>query len=159
DLGYDREGLIVLRDAGLLGSTLHAYKSELEKDSRVLNITNSAFVPAGPSDNNRATLYPGDNESLKLRVKIFNIDEAYIPTLGMKMREGRNFSKEFGDEKNNVIINETAIKAFGLKGNPIGRVLKEVADLEGGRATLTIVGVIKDFNARSLREPIEPLIM
>src|SRR5690606_24537777 len=93
------------------------------------------------------------------RVKIFNIDEAYIPTLGMKMREGRNFSKEFGDEKNNVIINETAIKAFGLKGNPIGRVVKEVADLEGGRATLTIVGVVKDFNARSLREPIEPLIM
>lgn len=159
DIGYDREELIVIRDAGLLGDKLNAFKTELQKDSRILSITTSAFVPAGPTDNNGATLYSHLDKSQKLRTKVYNIDEAYIPTLGMELLAGRNFSKDFGPEENNIIINETAVQSFGLNKNPVGQTLEESTNLKGGRRTLTIIGVVKDFHSRSLHEPILPLMM
>ncbi len=159
DVGYDREELIVVRHAGLLGNKLNAYKEVLQKDPRILHITTSAFIPAGPSDTNGTAITSKTDATQILRAKVYNIDEAYIPTLGMKLLAGRNFSKTFGSEENNIIINETAIKTFGLKENPIGQTLIESTNLEGGRVALTIVGVVKDFHSRSLHEPIEPLLM
>lgn len=134
DIGYDREELIVIRDAGLLGDKLNAFKTELQKDSRILSITTSAFVPAGPTDNNGATLYSHLDKSQKLRTKVYNIDEAYIPTLGMELLAGRNFSKDFGPEENNIIINETAVQSFGLNKNPVGQTLEESTNLKRRKA-------------------------
>ena len=159
DVGYDREGLLVIREAGLLGNNLNALAKEVKENPRIVNITTSAFVPAGPSDSNMNNVYSKSDVSQPLRTRIFNIDEEYIPTFGMHLLEGRNFSKEFGSEENNVILNETAVKTFGIQGNPIGQTLMETTDLEGGRQTLTIIGVVKDFNFKSLKQSIEPLIM
>ena len=159
DIGYDREELIVVRHAGLLGNKLKAFKEELEKDPRILRMTTSAFVPAGPSDNFRTVLFSKENPQQLFRAKVYHIDEQYIPTLGIQLLSGRNFAKTFGSEKGNVIINETAINTFGLNQNPIGQTLKESIDLEKGATDLTVVGVVKDFHSRSLHEPIEPLLM
>ncbi len=159
DVGYDREELIVLRHAGLLGKNFKAYKEELQKDPRIVSLSMSSFVPAGPSDNNGATISSKKDVNQVLRSKVYNIDEAYIPTLGMELLAGRNFSKDFGSEENNIIINETAIKTFGLNENPIDQTLSESTDMKGGRRTLTVIGVVKDFHSRSLHEPIEPLLM
>jgi putative ABC transport system permease protein len=159
DVGYNKEGLIVIRDAGILGNSLHAFKEGLEKDPRVLHITMSAFVPAGPSNNSNALVSFGEEDLQKLRMRLYDVDEAYIPTLGMELLQGRNFSKEFGSEENQIIINETAIKSFGLNANPIGQTLLESTNNEGERKMLTIIGVVKDFNAKSLHDPIEPMMM
>ena len=159
DVGYDKEGLIVIRDAGIIGNSLHAFKESLENDPRVLHITMSAFVPAGPSNNSNALVSFGEEDSQKLRMRLYDVDEAYIPTLGMELLQGRNFSKEFRSEEDKIIINQTAIKSFGLNGNPIGQTLSESTDHEGGRKLLTIIGVVKDFNSKSLHQPIEPMMM
>ena len=159
DIGYDRKQLIVIRHAGLLGKNLEAFRAELKKDSRVKNISTSAFLPAGPSDNFTTVVSPLYDPMQRIRAKNFNIDEEYIPTLSMKMLAGRNFSKEAGTEKNNIIINESAIKAFGLKPNPIGQTVMESVGTDKPKEILTIVGLVKDFHARSFYEKIEPLIM
>jgi putative ABC transport system permease protein len=78
--------------------------------------------------------------------------------MGMQLVAGRNFSETPEVDSLNVIINETAAKVFRLGDNPLGKMLTaNVNDRE--KRTLTIIGVIKDFHFRSLREPIEPLIM
>ena len=159
DVGYDRDELIVIRDAGFLGNNLSAYSEELSKDPRIVNMTTSAFVPAGPTDSNGTVITSKSDANQKLRSKVYNIDENYIPTLGMKLLAGRNFSKAFGTEENNVIINETAVKTFGLAQNPVDQTLAEATDHQGGTTTLNIIGVVKDFHSRSLHEPIEPIIM
>ncbi len=159
DVGYDRDGLLVIRDAGLLGNNLNEFKEELKKDPKVLNSTISAFTPAGPTDQFGAMVSSSEEGSQKLRARVYNIDEDYIPTLGMHLLEGRNFSKEFGNEEDNIIINQTALKRFGLEGNPVGQTLMESTDHEGSTKALRIVGVVKDFNSRSLHEPIEPMMM
>jgi len=159
DVGYNRDGLLVIRDAGLIGNSLSAFKEGLQKDPRVIHITNSAFVPAGPSDRSFAMVSTGEEHAQRLRFRLYGIDEEYIPTLGMDLLQGRNFSKDYGNEENNVIINQTAIKTLGLEKNPVGRTLVEFTDNQGTSRILNIVGVVKDFNSRSLHEPIEPMMM
>ncbi len=159
DVGYEREQLIVLRDAGKLGNKLDAYKEELLMDSRIQKISKSAYIPAGPTDTGSQTIEAGENAEFTRRIMEYGIDEEYIETMGMKLVAGRNFSKEYGDETSNVIINETAAKVFGISDEPIGKTFRKLTDLQGGRETITVIGVVKDFNARSLREPIEPLMM
>ena len=158
DVGYDRASLIVIRDAGYLGDKLKLYKELLQKDSRVKSITTSAFVPAGPTDSNMGSILKSDDPNQRIRMQEYQVDEEYIPTLGMKLIKGRNFDQQFGDEKGNIIINETAISSFGLPQDPIGFTIKQAIS-EGEPQLLTVVGVIKDFHTRSLREPIQALVM
>lgn len=158
DLGYDRNQLIVIREAGLLGNNLEAFRNDLKNDSRVKNLSSSAFLPAGPTDNYQAVVSPVNDPIQRIRAKNYHIDEEYIPTLGMKILAGRNFSKQYGNENNNVILNETAIKSFGLKGNPIGQTILESGDY-AAKVQLTVVGLVKDFHAQSLHQKIEPLMM
>ena len=159
ELGYDREQLIVVRDAYLLGNKVSAFKNELLQDPAIEAISNSFFIPAGPTDNNLQNITTAREANVPKRTNFYLIDEEYIPVMGMEIVAGRNFSREFGADSSNILINETAIQAFGLEGDPIGQTLYRATDLEGGREMLTIIGVVKDFHARSLHEPIEPLIM
>jgi putative ABC transport system permease protein len=159
DIGYDRKSLIVLREAGFLGQKLTAFRDELKKDLRVKNITMSAYVPAGPSDSNMQGVLKADDPAQHIRIKEYSIDEEYIPTLGLKLIAGRNLSKASDENTTNVIINETAIKSVGLQKNPIGQTIKLGGNGDANKPLLTVVGVVKDFHARSLKEPIEPLIM
>ncbi len=151
DIGYERDQLLVIREAYLLGNDQEAFKNELLKNPKVASISQSAFAPAGFSDNNQ-TMISKDGQFVR-RMPVYNIDENYIPTMGMQLIVGRNFSKEFGADSTNVIINETAAKVLGLGENPLGKVITE------GGGTRTVVGVIKDFHFKSLHQPIDPLFM
>lgn len=159
DLGYDKEQLIVLRDAGLLGDHLDVFRDKLTADPRVQNITKSAYIPSGPTDTNSQNLVLDESSSGSLRMIQYGIDEEYIPTLGMEIVAGRNFSLDLGSEENNIIINQTAAKELGIEDDPIGQVFEKMTDNQGGREEVRVVGVVKDFVAKSLREPIKPLMM
>lgn len=159
EIGYDRNRLLVLRESYLLGTNENAFKNQLLNDPRVESITMSAFVPAGATDNNMTGVYPGQQHEAVRRTIVYNIDEKYIPTMGMELVAGTNFSEESGNDSLNVIINETAVKTFGLGDNPLGRILTATMSNEGEKRSLTVIGVIKDFHFRSLRETIAPLIM
>ncbi|WP_192348971.1 ABC transporter permease [Algoriphagus sp. Y33] len=159
DLGYDKEQLIVLRDAGLLGEHLDVFKDKLKGDPRIKNITKSAYIPSGPTDTNSQNLIIDESMSSTLRMIQYGIDEEYIPTLGMEILAGRNFSLDLGSEENNIIINQTAAKELGIEDDPVGQVFEKRTDNQGGREEVRVVGVVKDFVAKSLREPIKPLMM
>jgi putative ABC transport system permease protein len=158
EVGYDKDQLLVLRETALLGQHENVFRNELLKEPMVESITMSAFVPAGPTDNNMTGVYrEHDKESVR-RTIVYNIDDRYIPTLGMKLISGRNFMEGRGDSLN-VIVNETAVKIFGLGSNPIGQTLMMAGNASTGDKRLTVIGIIKDFHFRSLHESIAPLIM
>ncbi len=84
------------------------------------------------------------------------IDAAYIPLLGIKMKEGRNFSKDFPSDKlESAIVNEAFVRATQLQ-NPIGTSL--TSD-QLDKRSLTIIGVVKDFHFGSLRNRIQPRVL
>ena len=159
DIGYKKDQLIIMRDAGLLGEHLDVFKEKFKADPRIQHVSKSAYIPAGPTDTSSQNLISKDSPDVSVRTIQFGIDEEYIPTMGMELVMGRNFSLEFGTEENNIILNESAVKELGIEGDPIGKILEKMTDLQGGREEVIVVGVIKDFVARSLREPIKPLMM
>ncbi len=91
----------------------------------------------------------------------FPIDPSYINVAGIKLKAGRNFDEnnifdEINMEKKqrySCILNETALKSFGFKENPIG---KKIPSYWG---EAEIIGVVKDFNFNSLHQKISPLMM
>ncbi len=159
NLGYDQSQILVIRDSRFLGDKETVFKDQLLNDPRIENITMSGFVPAGPTNISMSGVYPNENSDDFRRTLYYDIDEQYLPTMGMELVKGRNFSKDFGTESNNIIINETAVKTFGLGEDVIGKVLTRAIDNEGGRESLTIIGVVKDFHFRSLHQQIEPLML
>jgi putative ABC transport system permease protein len=159
EIGYDRNQLLVLRDLNLLGNNENAFRNQIQNDPRVESVTMSAFVPAGPTDKNMTGVYPGNQVEAVRRTIVYNIDAQYIPTMGMELIAGRNFSEVPESDSLHVIINETAVGIFGLDSNPIGQTLTVNTNDNVGTKRLTVIGVIKDFHFRSLRETIAPLIM
>jgi putative ABC transport system permease protein len=159
NLGYDKDGLLVLRDAYLLNNDQEAFKNALLQDPRIENVTTSAFVPAGATDNGMSGVYVGEEGSAIRRMSVYNIDDRYLPTMGMQLLAGRNFSDEYGSDSLNVIINETAARILGYGQDAVGRTLTQSLDNFGKTRELTIVGVVRDFHFTSLHQRIEPLIM
>jgi len=162
-LGYDKDQLLVLRNSYLLGDKEDVFKEQLKHDPRVANVTTSAFLPAGPTNTDLTTSFPDADKNKNSRVRIYQIDENYIPTMGMKILEGRNFSKEFPSDSSQdaptVIVNETLAKVFGWGENAVGHTVNLFSDNVGNYKGLKVVGMVEDFHFRSLHEPINPLLM
>jgi len=159
DMGYDRDQLLVLRESYLLGSSNeNVFRNQLLSDPRIENVTMSSYVPAGPSDLNMTSIYPGHDQEAVRRTLFYFIDSHYLATMGMKLVAGRNFESAEGADSLNVLINETAVKTFGLGENPIGKTLTANGQ-NGLKTSITVIGVVKDFHFRSLHESIAPLIM
>lgn len=156
DIGYNRDQLLVLRESYLLGNDENAFKNKLLTDPRIENITMSVFLPAGPTDTNMNGVYPGDNSEEIRRTLFYNVDAQYIPTMGMELLEGRNFSEIEKSDSLHVIVNEALVKTFGFGDNPLGQTI--TANFNQPKS-FTIIGVVKDFNFRSLHEAIAPLMM
>jgi putative ABC transport system permease protein len=155
ELGYNKDQLLVLRSSYLLKENNLALRDELLKSPSVLNIAQSAYVPAGTSDVSMSGVFLED--TYVRRMFTYNIDEHYLPTMGMNLISGRNFSKDFGDEVNNVIVNEEALKILGFGENVIGKQFQRNTD--NGKQLLTVIGVVKNFNFKSLHKRIDPLLM
>jgi putative ABC transport system permease protein len=89
------------------------------------------------------------DEEVKVKTEGLGVDFQFLETMGITLDEGRYFSKDFGSDKEDAaILNETAISSLGID-DPIG---KEI----GGK---TIIGVVKDFNLRSIHSDIPPTMI
>jgi putative ABC transport system permease protein len=157
-LGYDRDRVVVVQEAWWLGKKLDAYRQELLNDPRVANVSLSGFIPAGQSYGNNYMVNPDGKSSQLIKTVCYEVDDSYIPTLGMQMASGRNFSKGFGTDSTAVIVNETAARAFGWGLNAIGHTVAHTEE-DGTRKVYRVIGIVRDFHFRSFHEMITPLLM
>lgn len=156
DLGYNKEQVLVIRDAAMMDNTaMQSLKNELAQNSTVKSITQSAYLPAGESDNNVRGIFKNSNYLRKFF--FYNVDSQYLSTLGMRLTSGRNFNDVTGVESDKAIINKEAAKVLGIADDPLGKQFQ--MDDNNGKKTLTVIGVIDDFNFESLHKKIEPLVM
>ncbi|PWT98469.1 MAG: cell division protein FtsX [Bacteroidetes bacterium] len=160
DLGFNREQVLVIKGTSALGNQARAFKDDVLKINGVQSGTMTGFLPTSGwrTDN---PLFPDASLNQKTAVSAQNwrVDEDYIPTLGMKMSKGRNFSKEFQTDSTAVILNESAAKLFGFT-DPINKSVYTLTNFPApGSKQFHVVGVVKDFNFNSLREQVSPLVL
>ncbi len=156
NLGFDRNHLLTISDAYALQNNVATFKAKTEAYPEVERTTVSSFLPT-PSSRNTSSYFVGRNREQDNVVILNNwdVDEDYIPTMGMQVLEGRNFSTDFPSDSAAVVINERMAAYFGDK-DPIGQYLSEFDDNEQITA-YKVIGVVKDFHFSSLRQNIAPL--
>ncbi|WP_114752100.1 ABC transporter permease [Pleomorphovibrio marinus] len=155
NLGYDKEQVLILPN---IGNNAEVFRNQLLQDSRVENVSISGYLPSGQSYNNNFFLFPNENVSKQIKTLRYDVDNAYIPSMGMEIIAGRNFSDKFGNEQESIILNETAVKVLGWENEALGKTLTH-SDNEGNKTTYQVIGIVKDFHFRSLHERIFPLVM
>lgn len=160
-LGFEKDQILLVNDAWILGDNVSAFKEEASRNSSILQSTVSSFTPTGNTDN--SDLYfknasAASEESLVISIAV--VDQDYLSTMGLTLHDGRFFSRDFPSDSMAVLINSTAVERFGYE-NPIGSTIhryggsNDEPELEAYR----IIGVINDFHFKSLRSDIEPLVM
>jgi len=95
--------------------------------------------------------YLPEGLSEPIMIHVLDIDYDYLNTMGLKIVDGRNFSKESGTDKDAFLINQTLAKQLGWE-NAIGKTIKR-----GGRHK--VIGVVEDFHYYPLHKRVEPLII
>lgn len=160
-LGYDREQILMVNDAWILGDNVKTYKEEASRNTNITNSTIASFTPTG--SNRNSDLYfknasAASDESSILSIAV--LDHDYLNTMGISMAEGRYFSKEFSSDSSAVVINRSAVEKLGFE-DPIGSTLYnyEGSGDEQRPVGYKIIGVIEDFHFESLRNEIDPLVM
>jgi putative ABC transport system permease protein len=161
DLGYDREHVLVVHNLWRIGSSdARTFKDEVKQLSGVENATMSGFLPTF-DNNNGASLFkdPVLDQKRALLTQIWAVDEDYITTLGIKMVQGRNFSEDMPTDSTAIIVNEAAAKMLGW-ANPVGQFLYAPADnMISHLNKKHIIGVMKNFNFKSLRDNVTPMTL
>ncbi|HEY4208928.1 MAG TPA: ABC transporter permease [Puia sp.] len=158
-LGYDRGHVLVLSNTYTLGSRAHAFRDDLLKINGVEGVTSTSFLPTSYDRNNDAFfLSPSMDPKGAVSMQIWPVDEDYISVLGMRLMEGRNFSRSFPTDSNAVVINEVTARRMG--SHPVGQNLYELKDVDTRQvAVWHVIGVVKDFNFSSLRDVVTPLAL
>ncbi|MDP9048777.1 MAG: ABC transporter permease, partial [Bacteroidota bacterium] len=160
DLGYNRDHVLIVQNVGTLGSQSKIFKQEIKQIPGVLNASLTGYTPTGGNRNNGSIFKsPTLEASSGILSQQWQVDESYIPTLGMKVITGRNFSTQMSTDSTAVIVNESAARLLGYL-KPLNKPLYQPQDDYGKKVkAYHIIGVVKDFNFSSLRENIEPVVL
>ena len=155
-IGFNKEQVMVVDIPSMSRSTAESFKTEVSKLSSVKSASFAGFLPVSNSARNDNTW---STESVMTEKNGFNmqnwrIDYDYIPTLGMEIIKGRNFSPQYGGDSTALIINEATAALIG-GGDPVGR---KLYSSDGQNPIVyTVIGVVKNFNYESLRKNVSPL--
>jgi putative ABC transport system permease protein len=160
DVGYNRDHVMIINRTWTLGKKAKTFKDEIKQLAGVKNATMSGYLPTGGNNNNSSMFKdPVLDAKRAIQSSIWTVDEDYIPTLGIKVKSGRNFSREMKTDTDAIIVNEAAEQLLGFK-DPLNQLLYLPMDSKASiMKPFHIVGVIKNFNFKSLRETVTPLVL
>jgi ABC-type antimicrobial peptide transport system permease subunit len=153
-LGYDKEHMIYKGMRGDVQTKFDSVRNELLQNPNILGVTASSNVPTyGYTFSNSLWHWEGQDPDKETLMRAVFIDLDYFKTFGIEIVEGRSYSKEFStDATEAIMVNEEAVKAMGME-SPIGK------RLSLSERNFKIIGVVKNYHFRSLRQEIDPLIL
>ncbi len=153
DLGFQKEQVVFLGLSRAVKEHFETYRQNLLRSANIRNVALAGSVP-GRVNTSRGYNWPGQQKNLDNSFYTMFGDHQTIEALGLQLVQGRNFSNEIAtDVTSAYILNETAVRELGWEA-AAGKPFK-VWDEEMGQ----VIGVVKDFNFRSLHQKIEPLVL
>jgi putative ABC transport system permease protein len=155
DLGFDKENLIVIKRADTFWRQLETFRTQLLEIPGIEKAGFSRNVPGLPSFNNNAFFNDNDPEKKTYLINQGSVSFDFPEVLGVRLAEGRFFSREYGTDSTAILINEAAVRSLGLK-DPVGKFILQPAGPNQFRR-LRIIGVMKDFNIESMHKEISPV--
>jgi len=157
--GYVKEGLVAVRLQERIAEDsqelVDLFRSEALSYPDIINVgalTNSFGIGW--------SRYPIDKNGQRIHVFQYRVDEGFLPTLGINLLRGRNFSREHGDDSNGAIVNQKFLETLEI-ADPIGH---RIGDFVEGPAdkypyNLNIIGVIENFHVLSMKHELAPVML
>ena len=158
DLGFTKDQVLLINEISPLGSKTNAFKEEILKMGNIENVTLSNFYPT-PSWRSDTSFFQEGTKSQEnaIQMQTWDVDMDYLKTLEMDVVAGRDFNKQYASDSTAIIINEATLPILNVTAQEaLGMRISEEIDMENP-TYYTIIGVVKDFHFKSLRENIGAL--
>lgn len=157
DLGYNRDQVVTIAQAGPSVGRSTAFKNQLLQSSSIKSVgTASARIG---QQLGRTNIFPeGFGSESNYITSIMSADETFIPTMGMTMHSGRNFGVEFQDSLS-MIINEEMLRLLKWDEGVGKKIGLQSGPTPADQTVYTVIGVIKDFHFATIRHKLEPMFI
>ena len=152
-VNYAREGLIAvpMNSPDLYGH-YDAIRNDLLSTGAVENMAESSSPTTDVYSNSIGYDWDGKDPNALPSFGTISVTKDFGKTIGWKIKEGRDFSKEFVTDSLGMILNESAVKLTGIKGNIIGKTIRR------NGSNYTVIGVVKDMIMESPYKPVKGTI-
>jgi putative ABC transport system permease protein len=162
DLGFTKDQVLVLNAQkapwAIRQKQYETFKQELKKQATIKEVSATYSVPGRSGWQGQIVFPEGRPKDQGLSVEYMAVDHDFLKTFDLQIIAGRDLSADFtSDEKNALLVNETAVKqmGWGTAEKAIGRKI----DSPSGYPSGIVVGVIKDYHHHGLQEKIAPVVM
>ncbi|HVS95644.1 MAG TPA: ABC transporter permease [Puia sp.] len=159
-LGVNIDRTLVIEGAGSMQDSVYTgvyqpFKNTLLQQPGIRSVTASSIVMGQEIYWTNGFNRVGSSANSAVTMYIMGIDYDFIPSYGLRLVAGRNFSRDYPTDDKAAIINQTAMGLLGFK---------DAADaikgrVKRGRDTLQIVGVVADYHHQGLQKAINPMII
>ena len=160
DLGFTKDQVLLINEISPLGSKTNAFKEEILKMGNVENVTLSNYYPTPSWRSDSSFFLEGvRSQENAIQMQTWGVDMDYLKTLQIDIVAGRDFNKQYVTDSTALIINEATLPLLNATAEEaLGMRISEEIELENP-TYYTIIGVVKDFHFKSLRENIGALGM
>lgn len=150
NLGYEKDNIITFRNEGPVKKSIESFLSDLKNIPGVVNAaTVGGSMTGSMSGMTEKLSWEGKQPGDTAMCKALDVDYGLLEMLGIKMAQGRTFSREMGMDSLTMILNEQAVATMNMK-NPVGKTVTVWGH------TYRVIGVAKDFHYESLYEKVKP---
>jgi len=155
DLGFDKDRLLVIEQAGSIGDQVNTFKEEVLKLPGVESVSASTAVPGHNNNNNGYMLEGRDGQTFLLQTSWVDYD--FMKTYDIKLADGRFFDRSYGSDQQACFVNQKTIEEFGIEDFNQAKFI--TMDDDENRLHMPIIGVCNDFHFQSLHSRINPYLM
>jgi len=152
DRGYDEDNILMLNMWTMSPQTRQNFIDKLKSYNSVMSVSTSDVYFGVDISMNDAYFQTRENENY-FHTTVLPADDEFLNTFSFKMKEGRYFEKDRQNDFDAAILNEAAVREYSRSGSLIG------TNLIIGEKNYQIIGIVNDFNFRSLHHKIEPLVI
>ena len=150
DLGFNAKGVFAITDSNVnIGKSYPAIKNALKNIPDIKSI-GASYQLFGSVSSGQYIDIIGRGPKKEYPIKEYRVFPGFFETLGFSFVAGRSFDENMQTDKTAVVLNETAVKTFGLT-DPLN---SEISLFD----KMHVIGVVKDFHFSSLEENIEPMM-
>lgn len=150
NIGYEKDQLIMVPLEGELFGKYEIFKTQLENNPNIESVTRTTHNLLGRNSNTGGVEWEGKDPEFNALFERILVDYDYLSTMGMKLIDGEDFSRDKGsDSTQSVILNQRAFEII-TQANP------EVRTVIINGETRQVTGVVEDFHFQSFHQVMEP---
>jgi len=167
-LGYNKDQIMVVKAPPALDSTfaykVNSFKTRLLNNSFVNDVATSSDIPGKMVTGRNSVRKASDDKTHNFITYITDVDEHFTKAYQMELAAGRNFVRQDTSDtfragnRTRVLVNERIVEALGYKNDEAAIHQNIIFSYGPGEINGEIIGVLKNYHQRSLKEAYDPLL-